>query len=278
MKEICLTPYGGLANRMRTLNAAIEFAKEQQVPLQVIWFCNAELNAPYDALFTPPENLVNEGVRIKNGGFFDRFVYRSPRRHTLWLPYFIAPILFDTRIYTPDFVRLRREGRLEEVLRKGHRIVIESCHEFGDYYSALSKNFIPQPDILSAVDEYVEKNFSQNTVGIHIRRTDNTLAIQKSPLSLFIDAMQREIDGCEDTNFYVATDDRETKTELRKIFGNRILTIDTVCNRNSVEGMKDAVKEMWLLSRTSKIYGCFYSSYSVIASKLTDIPLEILEV
>lgn len=278
MKEICLTPYGGLANRMRTLNAAIEFAKEQQVPLQVIWFCNAELNAPYDALFTPSENIGNESVRIKNGGFFDRFVYRSPRRHTLWLPCIIAPILFDTRIYTPDFVRLRREGRLEEVLRNGHRIVIESCHEFGDYYSALSKNFIPQPDIISAVDEYVEKNFSKNTVGIHIRRTDNTLAIQKSPLSLFIDAMQREIDGCEDTNFYVATDDRETKTELRKIFGNRILTIDTVCNRNSVEGMKDAVKEMWLLSRTSKIYGCFYSSYSVIASKLTDIPLEILEV
>lgn len=57
MKEISLTPYGGLANRMRTLNAAIEFAKEQQVPLQVIWFCNAELNAPYEALFTPQKIL-----------------------------------------------------------------------------------------------------------------------------------------------------------------------------------------------------------------------------
>lgn len=54
MKEIIITPYGGLANRMRAMNAAIEFAKSEQVPLQVIWFCNAELNAPYEALFTPP--------------------------------------------------------------------------------------------------------------------------------------------------------------------------------------------------------------------------------
>lgn len=205
-------------------------------------------------------------------------MYRSPRRHTLWLPYIIAPIKFDTRIYTSDFIRLRQEGLLEDKMRKGRRIVIESCHEFGDYYSALSRNFIPQPDIMQSVEEYVAKKFSTHTIGVHIRRTDNTLAIQKSPLSLFIDAMQREIDSCEDANFYVATDDAQTKRELREIFGDRILTMDTVCNRDSVEGMKDAVKEMWLLSRTSKIYGCFYSSYSVIASKLSNIPLVILEV
>lgn len=54
MKEIVLTPYGGLANRMRTLNAAIEFAKAEGARLQAVWFCNRELNAPYNALFTPP--------------------------------------------------------------------------------------------------------------------------------------------------------------------------------------------------------------------------------
>lgn len=229
--------------------------------------------------YLPPllQISVNQRITIRSGSFFDRFKYRSPRRHTLWLPYIVAPLLFDTRIYTPDFIRLRRAGELEEVMRKGRRIVIESCHEWGDYYSALSRNFIPQPDILTAVDNYVEKYFTRHTIGVHIRRTDNILAIQRSPLSLFIDAMQREIDGCSDVNFYVATDDEPTKAELRKIFGNRILTLQTVNSRNSVEGMKDAVKEMWLLSRTAKIYGCYYSSYAEIASKLTNIPLVILE-
>ena len=51
---IHLTPYGGLANRMRALNAAIEFAQTINRPLVVIWFKNRELNAAYDDLFTPP--------------------------------------------------------------------------------------------------------------------------------------------------------------------------------------------------------------------------------
>ena len=277
MKEIVITPYGGLANRMRTLNAAIEFAKAEGVRLQAVWFCNRELNAPYDALFIPPYCDENQIITIRKGGFFDRFVYRSPRRHTLWLPYIIAPRLFDTRIYSQEFKRLREQGELESVIKSGNRVLIESCYEFGDYYASLSKNFVPVPDILNAVNEYVAKNFTRNTVGIHIRRTDNWLSIQKSPLSLFIEAMQREIEACADTNFYVATDDVATKEELRRCFGNRILTLDTDCSRNSISGMKDAVKEMWILSRTTRIYGSFYSSYSVIASHLTNIPLQILQ-
>lgn len=281
MRESVITPYGGLANRMRTLNAAIEFAKSQRIPLKVMWFCNDELNAPYDALFTPPcicaQRDEKELITVSKGGFFDRFLYRSPRRHTLWLPYIIAPMMFDTRIYSKDFLRLREEGRLEEVIKNGNRVVIESCYEFGDYASALSKNFVPAPDILSDVDDYVDRYFTPHTIGIHIRRTDNGPSIAKSPLSLFVDAMRREIDLCPDAKFYVATDDNATKEELKERFGNRVLVMNTVCDRNSVAGMKDAVKEMWLLSRTSKIYGSFYSSYSVIASQLTNIPLQILQ-
>lgn len=204
-------------------------------------------------------------------------MYRSPRRHTLWLPRIIAPRLFDTRIYSQEFKQLRDQGRLEQVIKGGNRVLIESCYEFGDYYSSLSKNFIPVPEILNAVDDYVDKHFTSNTVGIHIRRTDNWLSIQKSPLSLFVDAMHKEIEACADTNFYVATDDVATKKELRRLFGERILTMNTDCSRNTTSGMKDAVMEMWLLSRTTRIYGSFYSSYSVIASHLTDIPLQILQ-
>lgn len=275
MNEIVITPYGGLANRMRALNAAIEFAKAEGSRLRVKWFSNRELNAPYDALFTLPDY---ELVTIENGGFLDRFIYRSPRRHTLWLPYIIAPHYFDTRIYTSDFVKLREQGLLEDTIRKGRRVVIESCHEFGDYYSSLSQNFIPVPDILTAVEEYVARYFKPTTVGIHIRRTDNGPSIQKSPLSLFEDAIEREIASCADVNFYVATDDFATKALLRKRYGDRILTCDADCSRTSVAGMKDAVKEMWLLSRTARIYGCFYSSYAVIASKLSNIPLQILQI
>ncbi len=279
MKKLTIVPYGGLANRMRAMNSAIEYARLTDVPLNVIWFSNRELKANFSDLFSPPPiHNTNQLITIKSGSFLDRFLYRSPRRHTLWLPYFVAPFRFDTRIYSKEFVQMQQKGVLEKAINNGQRVLIESCHEWGQYQSALSRNFIPCTDILSAVEKYVDKHFTAHTIGIHVRRTDNTLAIEKSPLSLFIDAMYREIELCTETKFYVASDDASCKEELRSIFGKRILTIDTVCNRESIAGMKDAVKEMWILSRTSKIYGCVYSSYAVIASQLNNIPLQILQV
>jgi hypothetical protein len=187
-------------------------------------------------------------------------------------------MLFDVTIYSSDFLALRDSGVLSETILNGGRVLIESCYEFGDYTSSYSKNFIPTRDILQSVEEFIDNNFTSNTIGVHIRRTDNELSIKNSPLSLFCDAMNREIELCEDTTFYVATDDKDTKSELKRMFGDRILSIDTDCNRNSLQGIKDAVKEMWLLSRTSKIYGSFYSSYSEVASQLGGIPLNILQI
>lgn len=274
-REITITPYGGLANRMRALNSVLELARTSQLPLKVVWFSNFELNAPFEELFETPQY---DALLIKKASFFDRFLYRSPRRHTLWLPFVTTPFIFDTTIYSADFVRLRDKGIIADTVLNGGRVLIESCYEFGNYSSSYSKNFVPKSDILSSVDDFVNDNFTPNTIGVHIRRTDNSLSIKNSPLSLFCEAMQKEIDACADTKFYVATDDAATKNELKQIFGDRILSIDTDCNRNSLQGMKEAVKEMWILSRTSKIYGSFYSSYSEVASQLGNIPLHILQV
>ena len=273
-RKITITPYGGLANRMRAMNSVIELAKLSSIPVNVVWFSNFELNAPFGELFETPDYPM---LRVKEAGVFDRFIYRSPRRHSLWLPLFTAPFLFDTTIYSADFVRERDNGTLADRILNGGRVMIESCYDFGNYGNALSKNFIPKSDILSWVDEFVKDSFTSNTIGVHIRRTDNEESIKNSPLSLFCDAMRREIELCDDTKFYVATDDMATKRELKEIFGDRILSIETDCNRNSLQGMKEAVKEMWILSRTSKIYGSFYSSYSEIASQLGNIPLHILQ-
>ncbi len=273
-REITITPYGGLANRMRALNAVIEFARPYAIPVKSVWFSNFELNAPFSELFEIP---CYDMIFVKEAGFIDRFLYRSPRRHTLWLPYITAPLMFDTTIYYSDFLAQRCKGSIEDSILDGGRVLIESCDEFGNYSNAMSKNFIPKCDILSLVDDFVERNFTENTIGVHIRRTDNVLSIKNSPLSLFCDAMRKEIDECSNTKFYVATDDAATKSELKQIFGDRILSIDTDCNRNSLQGMKDAVREMWILSRTTKIYGSFYSSYSKVASQLGNIPLFILQ-
>jgi len=44
--------------------------------------------------------------------------------------------------------------------------------------------------------------------------------------------------------------------------------------RNSLEGMVFAVTELFCLSKTQKIIGSDYSSYSNIAAELGEIPVE----
>ena len=50
-RKITITPYGGLANRMRAMNSVIELAKLSSIPVNVVWFSNFELNAPFGELF-----------------------------------------------------------------------------------------------------------------------------------------------------------------------------------------------------------------------------------
>ena len=65
------------------------------------------------------------------------------------------------------------------------------------------------------------------------------------------------------------------KKYIIKRFGDRIITGNWDLTRNSVQGMKDATAELYCLGRTSKIIGCTKSTYSLMASWLYDVPLEV---
>ena len=80
-----------------------------------------------------------------------------------------------------------------------------------------------------------------------------------------------------DALFYLASDDAETIAHFRNRFGDAIRTYDKTFGRTSVQGMQDAVVEMWLLSRTKKIYGSFFSSYSGMAAKIGNIEMILMQ-
>jgi hypothetical protein len=50
-----------------------------------------------------------------------------------------------------------------------------------------------------------------------------------------------------------------------------------VLNRHSKEGILEAVLEIYSLSKTARIFGSYYSSYSEMAAKLGKIKLEVLK-
>ena len=123
----------------------------------------------------------------------------------------------------------------------------------------------------------VFERINENTVGVHIRRTDHVEAIANSPLELFFDKMQLEIEK-RDANFYVTTDDRTVEKALRDHFPAEKLIFyeNKVIDRDSKEGIEDATIDMLCLSKSCKILGSFNSTFSLIPSIMGGIPLEIV--
>ena len=117
--------------------------------------------------------------------------------------------------------------------------------------------------------------FTINTIGLHVRRTDNKLSIKNNPISKYQEYVKYELKKNDDTNFYLATDDDKVKSFFRKEYGDKIITIDIDLLRSSKEGMISAVVDLFCLAKCKKIYGSSYSTYSYVASKLYNAELII---
>lgn len=79
-----------------------------------------------------------------------------------------------------------------KVARENRTVYFHTCEEFGDNSNAFLK-FVPVNNLQESIDSLASR-FNRNTIGIHIRRTDQELSIQKSPLSLFIRTMEQEME------------------------------------------------------------------------------------
>ena len=66
----------------------------------------------------------------------------------------------------------------------------------------------------------------------------------------------------------------EVKESLKSKYPNRIITLMDDTDRNSLEGMKFAVVDLFCLSKTRKIIGSVASSYSQIAAEIGGIEIE----
>ena len=78
--------------------------------------------------------------------------------------------------------------------------------------------------------------------------------------------------------FYVATDDASVKQELREALSPEKLIFyeKGIIDRDSKEGLQDALIEMLALSKCRKILGSYNSTFSLLPSYIGNIPLEVV--
>lgn len=269
--SLLFVPSGGLANRMRAVASAYELCKKVDSTLQVLWFQDWALSAPFHSIFeeTPL-------VAIREATILDHLLYDRARKKNLFLPALPQRILFQRHIKEQDVTPLKKQSFDFEAWACGKRCYMSCYQVFGTFpderYQQL---FHPVKAVMDVVDGY-RSQFNSHTIGLHIRRTDNAESIAKSPTVLFINKVREEIELHDDTKVFLATDSTEVKREFIAAFGSRIITPKEDACRDSISGIRGGVVDLWTLASTQKIYGSAGSSFSPMAASIGDVPLEIM--
>jgi hypothetical protein len=309
---ITVEPLFGLANRMRMLDDALSLAEQCRMPVRLIWNRNMDLNCHFDELFQIPAQitdllqpkrcyfklyagpLLSIGTpefhleaRLKNiqplkfllNGLENLNMHCLKGRLIYALRH-INRLIFSHRryervIYLDEMHQLAREGFDFTVLSRHCSIYIQSFTRFLNSPPALNR-FRPVDEINQVIEE-VTSSFTPQTVGVHIRRTDHVTSAAKSPTSQFVSEIKNETERNPDSFFFLATDSPEEERTLKSFFPGRIVTYEkTSLDRDDPRAIKDALVDLYCLSRTSKILASLGSSFSCAAAYLGKIPCQLI--
>ena len=80
MNKITFVPIGGLANRMRTIASALMLSQQTNSQLNIVWFKDWALYAPFGMLFEP---IVKERLSLREAEGYDALLLDRPRKKNL---------------------------------------------------------------------------------------------------------------------------------------------------------------------------------------------------
>ena len=273
-RKMIFVPAGGLANRIRAALSAIALAQHTGGDVEVLWFQDWALHAAFRDLFSPLSLPPN--VRIKEASVCDLWVFDRPRRKNFHVLALFQKLIFDARLYEHQIDALRKGGfDFAEWAARG-RTYLAAYLSFYPYPARLLHEvFRPVPEVQAVIDRRCA-GFSPYTVGVHVRRTDNALSVEHSPLELFFARIDEELAAHDDLCVYLATDSEEVKQAMRRRYAGRVVCAESKADRSSVQGIREGMADLFTLARTRKVYGSFYSSFSELAAELGGIPLEVV--
>ncbi len=270
-KTIYFVPVGGLANRMRAIDSAVSLSLKTNRELYIVWFKDFGLNCRFDQLFEP---LDFPNVTVTEASCIYKFLHDRPRRKNFFIPRLPQKFMFDSCIYEKQIVQLSHENfDFYNWAVQNDKVYIASFISFypSDEVRKPFSIFKPQHNLIREINNRLAR-LGEHTIGIHIRRTDNAVAIAQSPTQLFIDRMEDELKKNCDTTFYLATDSEEDKKRIIDQFGDRVFSSSQKADRNSSAGIQEALIELYLLSHTRQIWGSVHSSFSETAAQIGNIP------
>ena len=269
---ITVKTYGGLANRMRVIDSAYQVSKLTGHELQVRWEISYELNCSFFKLFEPVQLFdVREYFIHKYNKKFISLLTKTAKKFGINLP-----AGYDTHIFNDEIEHAKESNTIPELFGNPGEIYLRTVHQFQTAEDSFVY-FKPIRELNEKILQYRER-FTANTVGIHIRRSDNILSIKNSPREAFVSEMQKSIVNDPETVFFLATDSPEEEKFLQHTFPGRIISTTKELSRDSEKGIQDALVDLYCLASTHRIVGSFYSSFSEVAAQISNIPLELINI
>lgn len=295
--HIYIKPVGGLCNRMRTIDSCVSLALKHNKQVTIIWGRDRFLNCRFSDLFQSSESyhVVEENQYFGKKALFP---YLPGSRPTSFLKsglYKITKLVLriNKEIWfeylDSALVPLRETPGPEQTINM-KSFESKALVNLSPFISAIREvnnvfvcsawrlwpeqnyrlRFVPTEFLRNKISE-VTGQFNQ-TIGVHIRRSDHDLAIQNSGLNKFKEAMNRELHRNNKHTFFLATDCKETENELKKAYPGKIISFQKQSyNRNSTAGIQDALVDLYCLSKTAKVLGSYFSSFSQVAAEILGI-------
>ena len=133
-------------------------------------------------------------------------------------------------------------------------------------YSIIFKSLKPIKSLRKEIENF-SSFFDEKTVSVHIRSWDDyEIRRELYDIESFKEEMNKHP---EESNFFLAADSQEVVEQLRECYGDRILTYarksDLSSSRSNVQGMRDDLVELYLLSKNNSIIGTHMSTFTEVA-------------
>lgn len=251
----------GMCNRLRVLLSARAVARATDREFGMRWRANSGCGATFERLF---ENDWN--VRAD--------VFVDPRR-VIDLPSTPWGSFPDWFALPAPHVYVYHHGWLIQPKRDERHIPLRALCE--QWMNELQ----PVPQIADRVHEFREQHFRPTMIGVHLRRSDMTLARPDTTGNLAATLRQVDVwlgetpeagillctdDGAGDPHTGQVVPAEGIAAKYRERYGERVVsTAPSSLDRSSAEAIQDALVDLWLLRATGYFVGTAGSSFSELA-------------
>ena len=248
----------GLCNRLRGMFSVYTFADFLDIPFGFSWHPSNPCPCQFHEVFEVPSDVVYENERN----------WLNKKSNQIEIKLFRT---FDTPWHFWN-----------TIIKNDYDLAWET---FYDRYITHLRKLKPTHQLNKSINNFVKKVNMEGRIGIHIRKTDFGKVRGKKTLKyramdtddLYFENLDNEIKKNPNIQFFLATDNAESRELYLNRYSDRIVTFlsedDFKFSKLRQTSVLDAVGDLWVLSKCKKIYGAKSSSFCEIASELNNAEL-----